>query len=184
MAKEKKEKKERKSLKQKRDKKDKKGRITKKGKEILAKELEKIEKEKQAGLDSMLSLSRTDRRQKKVAEKLRKKVVEYLERQTLMATVPIMKIGLVKGSPEHKKARAALEKAMAEEKAAKEMDWREILQNYKDKDLTIEKSEISIEGKPKKEKIDDEPKSKKGKKSSKKEEDIDDDENEEEEDFE
>lgn len=129
-----KEKAARKTLKEKKDKKEKKGRITKKGKALLKKELEKIEQQKQAGISEMMSLTRTDRRQKKKAEKLRKKIIEHFERETMMAAVANMKLGVPKGSPEKLKTRAALDAAMAKEAEVKAMDWRDLLDKYADED--------------------------------------------------
>jgi len=134
MAKEKAEKKSRKSLKEKKDKKEKKGRMTKKGKALLQKELEKIENEKRENVSEMMSLTRGDRRQKKKAEKLRKKIIEHFERETMMAAVANMKIGVPKGSPEKLKTRAALDAAMAKEAEVKEMNWRDLLEKYGNED--------------------------------------------------
>jgi len=129
-----KEQKQRKTLKEKKDKKEKKGRITKKGKELLQKELEKIEQQKQEGLTEMMSLTRGDRRQKKKAEKLRKKIIEHFERETMMAAVANMKIGVPKGSPEKLRTRAALDVAIAKEAEIKEMNWRDLLEKYGNED--------------------------------------------------
>jgi len=134
MAQEKAEKKSRKSLKDKKDKKKKKGRMTKKGKALLQKELEKIEQQKQEGLTEMMSLTRGDRRQKKKAEKLRKKIIEHFERETMFAAVANMKIGVPKGSPEKIRTRAALDAAMAKEAEVKEMNWRDLLEKYGNED--------------------------------------------------
>ena len=111
-----------------------KGRITKKGKAILKKELEKIENEKRENVSEMMSLTRGDRRQKKKAEKLRKKIIEHFERETMMAAVANMKIGVPKGSPEKLKTRAALDAAMAKEAEVKEMNWRELLEKYENEE--------------------------------------------------
>ena len=78
----------------------------------------------------MMSLTRGDRRQKKKAEKLRKKIIEHFERETMFAAVANMKIGVPKGSPEKLATRAALDKAMAKEAEVKAMDWRELLEKY------------------------------------------------------
>jgi len=129
-----KEQKQRKTLKEKKDKKEKKGRITKKGKELLQKELEKIEQQKQEGLTEMMSLTRGDRRQKKKAEKLRKKIIEHFERETMFAAVANMKIGVPKGSPEKIRTRAALDAAIAKEAEVKEMNWRDLLEKYGNED--------------------------------------------------
>ncbi len=129
-----KEKAARKTLKDKKDKKEKNGRLTKKGKEILQKELEKIEQQKQSGMSEMMALTRGDRKQKKKAEKLRKKIIEHFERETMMAAVDNMRIGVPKGSPEKLKTRAALDVAMAKEAEIKEMNWRDLLEKYGNED--------------------------------------------------
>ena len=109
----------------------KKGRITKKGQQLLQKQLEKIQAQKQQEMAEIIaSTSKQERRQRKQAEKIRKKLIAYFERQTLLAAVANMNLSLKKGSPEKLATRAALDAAIAKEESIKSMSWKEILEKY------------------------------------------------------